>query len=249
MNLLKLTEHLMMKPLFKIHFISLLVICCCLSNCKNNSGSNDPMQPYDGYPLLSTKEEILEHLRGRCIDTVKFRKGETIADVGAGNGYLEVMLSVFHDSLTFYIQDIDTAVCNQKDFDEVVSYYQGINNKPFTNKFIIVKGGDNETNLPDNTFDKILMLWTYQYFKNPKAIITDLRFKLKNDGLMYIINPNIDYESGKQLTSDRGWNASPIEKEISDILGCDFELIQISRNNYCCENPYILVFKKKNHFN
>jgi protein-L-isoaspartate O-methyltransferase len=235
----------------KIYIVILLVICCCLSNCKNNRNSNgdDSMQPYDGYPFLSSKEEIIEHLRGRCIDTIKFRKGETVADVGAGNGYVEAMLSIFHDSLTFYIQDIDTVVCNQKALNKVVSYYQGVNNKRFTNKFIIVQGADNETNLPDNTFDKILMLWTYQYFKNPKAIITDLKFKLKNDGLMYIINPNIDYESSKQQTSERGWNASPIEKEISDILGCGFELIQISRNNYCCENPYILVFKKKDHFN
>jgi protein-L-isoaspartate O-methyltransferase len=233
----------------KRYFIVLFVICCCLSNCKNNSGSNDSMQPFDGYPFLSSKEEIIEHLRGRCIDTIKFTKGETIADVGAGNGYIEAMLSVFHDSITFYIQDIDTVVCNQKAINKVVSYYQDLNNKPFTNKFIIVQGADNETNLPDNTFDKILMLWTYQYFKNPKAIITDLKFKLKDDGLMYIINPNIDYESSKQQTSDYGWNASPIEKEISDILDCGFELIQISRNNYCCENPYILVFKKSQLIN
>ena len=91
------------------------------------------------------------------------------------------------------------------------------------------------------------MLWTYQYFKNPEAIMTDLRLKLKSDGLIYIINPNIDYEYSIQLITKQGWNASPIEKEISDILACGFELIQISRNNYCCENPYILVFKKKSH--
>jgi hypothetical protein len=90
------------------------------------------------------------------------------------------------------------------------------------------------------------MLWTYQYFINPKVIMTDLRLKLKSDGLIYIINPDIEYESGIQLTTEHGWNASPIEKEISDILTCGFELIQISRNNYCCENPYILVFKKSN---
>jgi SAM-dependent methyltransferase len=207
------------------------------------------MQPYDGYPMLSSKEEIKLFLQGRCIDTIRFKKGEIIADIGAGNGSVEAKLSIFHDSLTFYIQDIDTVVCNQKAIDKVVSDYQSLNKKPFTNKFIAVKGGDNETNLPDDTFDKILMLWTYSYFKNPKAIITDLKLKLKNDGRMYIINPNIDYESSKQLTSEHGWNASPIEKEISDIIGCGFELIQISRNNYCCENPYILVFKKKNHFN
>ena len=95
MNLTKLTEYLIMKPLIKIHFVILLVICCCLSNCKNSKNSNDSMQPYDSYPLLSSKEEILEHLRGRCIDTIKFKKGEIIADVGAGNGYIEAHVICF----------------------------------------------------------------------------------------------------------------------------------------------------------
>jgi protein-L-isoaspartate O-methyltransferase len=232
----------------KKSIIVITVISCFLSSCKNNSNnkSNDSMQPYNGYPFISNKEQIKEHLRGRCIDTIKFKKGEKVVDVGAGNGYIEALLSIYHDSLTFYIQDIDTMVCNQKAIDKVVSYYQVVNNKPFTNKFIVVNGADDKTNLPDNTFDKVLMLWTYQYFKNPKAIMTDLRVKLKNDGLIYIINPNIEYESSKQLNLEHGWNASPVEKEISDILGCGFELIQISRNNYCCENPYILVFKKGN---
>jgi SAM-dependent methyltransferase len=237
----------------KIHIVIFLVICICLSNCKNNSNSDsksdDSMQPYDGYPMLSSKDSIEQFLKGRCIDTIKFKKGEIIADIGAGNGYLEAMLSIFNDSLTFFIQDIDTSVCNQKKINEVVNFYQDIIGRPFTNKFLATQGADNETNLPNDTLDKIFMLWTYQYFKNPKAIMTDLKFKLKNDGLMYIINPNIDYESSKQLTSEHGWNASPIEKEISDIIGCGFELVQISRNNYCCELPYIIVFKKKNHFN
>lgn len=66
--------------------ISVLVFCCCI-NCKNihdnNSTSDDSMQPIDGYPLLSSVEEIQEHLKGRCIDTIKFKRGETVADVGA----------------------------------------------------------------------------------------------------------------------------------------------------------------------
>jgi len=228
--------------------ISVFLFCCflsCKSKSNNNSTSNDSMQPIDGYPFLSSKEEVQEHLRGRCIDTIRFKPGETVADVGAGNGYIEAMLSIFHDSLTFYIQDIDSTVCNQKVINKAVTFYQKVKGKPILNTFITVTGSDNETNLPNDTFDKILMLWTYQYFKTPKAIITDLRLKLKNDGLLYIINPNVDYESSIQLTSEHGWNASPLEKEISDILGCGFELIHISRNNYCCENPYILVFSKK----
>jgi protein-L-isoaspartate O-methyltransferase len=229
--------------------IIFIILLCCSLSCKtkneNKISSDDSMQPYNAYPLLNSIEEVQEHLKGRCIDTIKFEPGEMIADVGAGNGYHEAMLSIFHDSLTFYIQDIDSTVCNPKIINEVVTFYQKFKDKPNTNKFITIIGNDNETNLPGDTFDKILMLWTYQYFKNPRAIMTDLRSKLKNDGLLYIINPNIDYESSIQLTPEHGWNASPIEKEISDILGYGFELIQISRNNYCCENPYILVFKKK----
>lgn len=228
--------------------ISVFSICCFL-NCKNKSSNNcnldASMQPIDGYPLLSSIEEVQEHLKGRCIDTISLNPGETVADVGAGNGYIEAMLSIFHDNLTFYIQDIDTNVCNQKAINKAVTFYQNVKGKPILNKFITVIGSDNETNLPNDTFDKILMLWTYQYFKNPKTIMTDLRLKLKSDGLIYIINPNIDYESSIQLMTRQGWNSSPVEKEISDILSCGFELIQISRNNYCCENPYILVFKKK----
>jgi len=233
-----------MNLLQRKHIFILTVICYSLSTC--NNPKNESMQPYDGYQMLRSKEEIKRALKDKCVDTIKIKKGEIIADIGAGNGHLEAMLSMFYDSLTFFIQDIDTVICNQKAIDKVVADYQGINNKPFTNKFIAVYGADNETNLPDDTFDKILILWAYQYFKNPQAIMTDLRLKLKTDGFMYIINPNIDNESSKLLTSEHGWNASPIEKEISDIIECGFELIRVSRYYESSESPYIMVFKKKN---
>lgn len=145
---------------------SLLIISvfltCVFVNCKNNHdnriNSNDSIQPIDGYPLLSSIEDVQEHLRGRCIDTIKFMPVETVADVGAGNGYIEAMLSIFHDILTFYIQDIDSNVCNQKRINEVVTFYQNVKGKPILNKFITVTGSDNETNLTNDTFDKILML-------------------------------------------------------------------------------------------
>jgi hypothetical protein len=203
------------------------------------------MKPFDGSVLITSKKEIIKTLKDKCVDTISFTKGEIVADVGAANGSIEAMLSMFHDSLTFYIQDIDTSVCNQKIINDVVKRYQAINGKPFTNKFIVIKGDDNQTNLPDDTFNKILMLWTYEYFKDPKSIMTDLRMKLKTDGLMYIINPGIDREAGKAMTEEHGWNASPIEKQISDIIECGFELIRLSRNYESPERPYIMIFKKK----
>jgi SAM-dependent methyltransferase len=203
------------------------------------------MQPFDGYPMLDNLEEIRKVLRDKCVDTITFREGEVVADVGAGNGYLEAMLSIFHDDITFYIQDIDADVCNPKSVQEVVDFYQEVNGRPFTNRFITVNGTDTETNLPDHTFDKVLMLWTYQYLKYPREFIMELRANLKNGGLFYVINPEQDYDYGKLLNIEYGWNMAPVDREISEIIDCGFELVRIARNYDHFEQPYILVFKKK----
>jgi len=200
------------------------------------------MQPFDGYPMLKTNEEIKQCLEDKCLNSIEFRKGEIIADIGAGNGYIEAMLSIYHDSLTFYIQDIDSSVCNQNNINETVDFYQKVNDRPFTNKFIVVNGTDTRTNLPDNKFDKILMLDTYQYLKKPKEFIKDVREKLKDEGLFYVINPNINYERKRIINNE--WNRSPIEKEISDIIDCGFELIRVSRNYNSPYLPFKMVFKK-----
>ena len=127
-----------------------------LLGCKTPDDSGS-MQPYDGYPYVTSLEEIKGILKHRCVDTIKFRCGEIIANIGAGNGYIEAMLSIFNDSLTFYIQDIDKSVCNQPAINDVMDFYQEVNGRPFTNKFVVVNGTDTDTNLPDSTFDKILM--------------------------------------------------------------------------------------------
>jgi HEAT repeat protein len=171
---------------------------------KESSQILAPMQPFAGYPMLEDLEEIKGVLQYKCVDTITFHKGETIADVGAGNGFLEAILSMFHDDLTFYIQDIDAEVCNPESVREVVDFYQEVHGHPFTNQFITVNGTDTDTNLPDNSFDKILMLWTYQYLKNPREFILNLREKLKDEGLFYVINPEQDYEYGKERSGSRG---------------------------------------------
>lgn len=219
-----------------------------LLGCKTPDDSGS-MQPTEGYPYLTSKEEINRLLKDRGVEAIKFKKGEIIADIGAGNGYIEAMLSMFHDSLTIYIQDLDTSVCNQSAINEVVDFYQEVNGRPFTNRFIAVNGTDTDTNLPDSTFDKILMIWTYTYLKEPRVFIKDVRDNLKDDGLLYVINPQqYEDEYTKSIRQKYGWNASPLEKQITDIIDCGFDLMRISRN-YDVDSyhqPYIMVFKKRN---
>lgn len=223
-------------------FFGTLFLILLFSDCNRNEELS--MQPYEGYPLLENLEEVKQLLADKCVDTISFQKGEVIADIGAGNGYIEAMLSIFHDSIIFYIQDIDSTVCTQSDIDQVSSFYQKYRATPSTCKMISVNGTDKASCLPEIGFDRILMLWTYQYLKFPKQFITDLNEKLKPNGLLYVINPEQDYEYGLELRAKYGWNGSTLEKQISEIIECGFMLINIARNYNNNEQPYIMIFKK-----
>lgn len=236
----------MKKSKTKIIFLYAFTLVCILY-CKNPP-REDSMQPFAGYPVFANLDSIKQELTSHCLDTINIKNGQIIADIGAGNGYLEGMLSLFFDSLTFYIQDIDTSICNQKEVNKVADFYKNLKKEPFNNIFIAVNGTDSTTNLPDNICDKIFMINTYQYIKKPKAFILDVNKKLKNDGLFYVINPQYgDYEDLDRQRKEYGWNASPLETEISDIISCGFELIKISRKitDGKFYDPYIMTFKKK----
>jgi ubiquinone/menaquinone biosynthesis C-methylase UbiE len=240
-----------MKQPTLVYFMFILISCYLINACKSvknkeTINTDTIMRSYGGYKLIkSTKEEIWKDLQEKGIRSINFKKGEVIADIGAGNGQVEVMLSLFFDSLTFYVQDIDTFACNQRELNKVIEFYHENYKKNITCKFIAVKGSHDQTNLPDSTFDKVLILWTYSYFKNPRAIMMDLQRKLKKEALVYIINPDIEIENSKSLNKQYGWNASPIDKEISDVIECGYELINVKRNYLNEEVPFVLIFKKK----
>jgi SAM-dependent methyltransferase len=223
-------------------FVGIMAFLTLLLGCNRNEELS--MQPTEGYPMLENQEEIRLLLADKCLDTISFRKGEVVADIGAGNGYLEAMLAMFHDSITFYIQDIDSSVCNQEAINEVVKFYEGVAGKTFTCRFSAINGNDTETCLPDIGFDRILMLWTYQYLKKPGEFISDVRYKLKDKGLLYVINPEQDYEYGLELHDSYGWNGSTVEQQIDNIIACGFNLIRFTRNYEDNQQPYIMVFQK-----
>lgn len=231
-----------MKLHSKLLIINIFILFTILACNRNEQVS---MQNIEGTKLIDNMLSIQGVLKDKCLDTINFQKGEIIADIGASSGYIEGMLSVFHDSLTFYIQDIDTAVCNKREIDKTMAFYEEVRNTPITNKFFIVNGTDTDTNLPDSTFDKIFLMWTYPYLIEPIKFISDIRENLKDDGTFYVINPDLDYHYARLLYEKYGWNGSPIEKQISDIISCGFELITISRNHEAGEQPYFMVYRKK----
>jgi ubiquinone/menaquinone biosynthesis C-methylase UbiE len=85
---------------------------------------------------------------------------------------------------TFYMQDIDSNILSKKVFDKKVKQCIKLNQ---ANKFRRVIGAVNYTNLPDNSFDKIILVSTLHEFTYMKEIILDIYSKLKPNGKLYVL--------------------------------------------------------------
>ncbi len=115
------------------------------------------------------------------------KKGETIASVGASDGYVEAQIATFIDSINWYIQDIDTACLNKKELNNVIAYHEKLKGSKIIGNFSLVIGDVHKTHLPENIFDRILLANVYHELSDRKNMMTDIYKNLKPDGVVVIM--------------------------------------------------------------
>jgi tetratricopeptide (TPR) repeat protein len=120
------------------------------------------------------------------ISFLDIKNGEAIADIGTGNGIHLGALSLLYDSLILYGEDINTKTLNEKSWNKMIRHYSSLREKPQTNQFHMVIGTEKETRLPDNTFDKIIIMGSFHEFTEMDQMIYDISFKLKIGGKIII---------------------------------------------------------------
>ncbi len=197
------------KNIYVLILLSFLATCMfssCFIVTKNNYIT------YECGFLLNSMDDVLFQKEIYKYEEYNMKAGDVIADVGGGNGAESAMLSVFYDSLIFYIQDIDTNCLNQHKLDDVLKHYSKIKGDSISNKFHIVIGEEKKTNLPDNTFDKIIMKRVVDHLRYPDEIFSDIWYKLKDDGTLVIINTfHFEKNKFKKRTTVR-WVVSTVER-------------------------------------
>ncbi len=142
--------------------------------------------PYAHGPVMSEKgikksfESILQFM--------DVKPGVVFADVGASSGALTVMMTTLMDSATVYIQDIDQTKLQENNLDKIIDLYYKQSNQDLRkkNKFHIIIGDRNHSNLPNGTFDLIYSNATVHAFDLPDTMLTDLSKKLKPNGELFI---------------------------------------------------------------
>jgi SAM-dependent methyltransferase len=146
--------------------------------------STHPERPFRyGYPLnyFDITQNALNILRA-----YKIKPGYKVAEIGAASGWTLGFLSMYTDSVSYFAQDIDTNFLNQTQLVNMVAHFSAQKMSTQTNTFDCVIGTPTQTNLPNESFDIILINNTYHEFSDKDAMIKDIKKKLKPEGRLII---------------------------------------------------------------
>lgn len=216
--------------------------CCYVNNDSTDIFSTHPSRPFKYGYAYSSKEECEEHKTK--LEYFQIKNGDIIADVGAASGWKDGVFSVLLDSVTFYVEDIDTNLLNQDQLNKVVQHYSSLRSTPQTNKFQMVIGTNEKTNLPDSLFDKIIIDNAFHEFLYPRKIIRDLTTKLKSGGQLIVA----DETSNVYKTIKHSGCNIPAKKAsiiINRFCNFGFSLTAMSTPENSLDNCFSFEFNKE----
>ena len=132
-----------------------------------------------GAPWLERSEREREEDPDLAIRLLKIQKGWTVADVGAGSGYITLRLARAVGPMgKVYANDIQPGMLDllQKNVA-----------KAKVNNVIPVLGGLDDPKLPAGAIDLAIMVDVYHEFSQPQRMLQQLREALKPDGRLVLL--------------------------------------------------------------
>ena len=132
-----------------------------------------------GAPWLERSEREREEDPDLAIRLLKIQKGWTVADVGAGSGYVTLRLARAVGPMgKVYANDIQPGMLDllQKNVA-----------KAKVNNVIPVLGGIDDPKLPAGAIDLAIMVDVYHEFSQPQRMLQQLREALKPDGRLVLL--------------------------------------------------------------
>ena len=128
----------------------------------------------------------LRQQQQRELGFYQFKPGQSVASIGAQCGNWEAVYASTTDSDHFYLEDIDTTYFTERQVSFAWHYYDSLRGRPMTCDYKMVTGTERSTMLPENSFDKILIMNSFHEFTYQDEMLADIRTKLKPDGILYI---------------------------------------------------------------
>jgi len=128
----------------------------------------------------------LQKMQQKEIAFYDFRSGQTIASIGAQCCHWEAAYAATTDSVTFYLKDIDSSKFKKNQVEFAWNYFATLRDRPMACDYKMIIGDERSTSLPENTFDKILIINSFHEFTFQVEMLADIKKKLKPGGILYI---------------------------------------------------------------
>jgi ubiquinone/menaquinone biosynthesis C-methylase UbiE len=133
----------------------------------------------EGADWLDRAERDVEEEPDRAIDVLKIEKGSTVADIGAGSGYMTVKLAKkVGPQGRVYANDIQPAML------ELLN--KRISKSKIANVSVVL-GMQDDPRLPVETLDLVLMVDVYHELSQPQLMLRHIRASLKPGGRLVLL--------------------------------------------------------------
>ncbi|OFW27351.1 MAG: methyltransferase type 11 [Acidobacteria bacterium RIFCSPLOWO2_02_FULL_65_29] len=134
---------------------------------------------WQGAPWLEREERDIEEAPDTAIDALDLEAGQTVADIGAGSGYMSVrMAKRVGPTGRVFAEDI------QPEMIDLLK--QRLARERVTNVTPVLGLIDNPR-LPDASVDLMLLVDVYHEFSEPQKMLRGMRAALKPDGRLVLL--------------------------------------------------------------
>jgi SAM-dependent methyltransferase len=138
-----------------------------------------PVMGYQGADWLDREERDIEEEPDRAIDALGLKKGDTVADIGAGSGYMSVRLARrVGPTGRVYAEDIQP---------QMIALLQKRLAREKIGNVIPVLGLIDDPKLPAAGVDLELLVDVYHEFSKPQEMLRGLRSALKSGGRIVLL--------------------------------------------------------------
>jgi ubiquinone/menaquinone biosynthesis C-methylase UbiE len=182
-----------------------------------------------GADWLERTERVSEEAPDRALDALDIKPGTTVADVGAGVGYLTVRLAKrVGPTGKVYANDIQPGMLERLKKNIEANRLANVET---------VLGTETDPRLPPSAIDLVLLVDVYHELSQPQAMLAKIREALKPDGRLVLF----EYKKEDPAIPIREEHKMSVADVKTELEAEGFRLVKVHGN---LPRQHILVFRK-----
>jgi len=183
----------------------------------------------EGADWLDRSERDLEEDPDRAIDVLKIEKGATVADVGAGSGYMTVKLSKkVGPQGKVYANDIQQGMLDLLN--------KRLAKSKITNVTTVL-GTQDDPRLPPDALDLVIMVDVYHELSQPQVMLGKIRASLKPGGRLVLLEYRKE-DPDVPIRPEHKMSVADAKLEV------EAEGFKLTKTNEDLPRQHILIFTK-----